>query len=112
MKTLLSTVLIAVLALGFLLAVSPNKADAWFRGSRVGVSVVVPFGLTIGAPSPYYYPGYAYVAPPYPVYEPVYYAPYYGPYYRPFFFRHHHFRHHPVWRGDWRGGHQRWDGRH
>jgi hypothetical protein len=113
MKTLFSTVLIAVLALGFLLAVSPTRADAWFRhGPFVGVSVVVPpFGVSIGAPAPYYYPGYAYVAPPYPVYEPVYYSPYYGPYYRPFF-RHHHFGHRPVWRGERHERmHERWNGR-
>jgi hypothetical protein len=105
--------LIAVLSLGFLLAVTTDRADAWFRPA-VGFSVVVPpFGVSIGAPAPYYYPGYAYVAPPYPVYEPAYYSPYYGPYYRPFFLRHHNFAHRPAWRGERHGrGHERWNGRH
>ncbi len=109
MKTLISIALISVLAVGFLLAVSPNKADAWFRGPRVSVSVVVPpFGLAIGAPTPYYYPGPVYVAPPYPVYEPVYYGPYYGPH----FFRHRHLAHR-GWRGQWHErAHMRWDGRY
>jgi hypothetical protein len=85
MKTLFSTVLIAVLAFGFLLAVSIDKADAWYRGPAVGLSVVVPpFGVSVGAPAPYYYPGYTYVAPPYP----VYYSPYYGPYYGYYGYRH------------------------
>ncbi len=79
MKTLFSTILIAVLALGLLLALSPSKADAWYRGPAVGFSVVVPpFGLSIGAPAPYYYPGPVYVAPPYPFYGRAYYSPYYG----------------------------------
>ncbi len=90
MKTLFSTILIAVLALGFLLAVTPNNAEAWHRsGAAVSFSVVVPpFGVSIGAPAPYYYPGYAYVAPPYPVYAPAYYWPYYGPFYGHFGHRH------------------------
>jgi len=102
MKTLLSIVLIAVLALGFLLAVSTDKADAWYRhGPTVGFSLVVPpFGVSIGAPAPYYYPGYAYVAPPYPVYERAYYSPYYGPY---GYYRYRHWDHR-GWRGDWHGG--------
>ncbi|HEX9137736.1 MAG TPA: hypothetical protein VF905_12435, partial [Nitrospirota bacterium] len=59
---------------------------------------VPPFGFSIGAPAPYYYPGYAYVAPPYPVYERAYW-PYYGNYmYR---------WGHRGWRGDWHGGHAR-----
>jgi hypothetical protein len=104
MKTLFSTVLIAVLALGFLLAVSPNKADAWYRsGPAFSFSVAVPpFGFSIGAPAPYYYPGYAYVAPPYPVYERAYW-PYYGPYYGSYVNR----WGHRGWRGDSHGGHAR-----
>ena len=116
MKTLFSTVLIAVLALGFLLAVSTGKADAWYgSGPVVGFSVVVPpFGVSIGAPAPYYYPGPAYVAPPYPVYERVY-SPYYWPYYGPYF-RYRNWDHR-GWRGDWhdRGhvrGHERGHGRY
>ncbi len=89
MKTLLSTTLIAVLALGFLLVVSTGKADAWYRGPAVGFSLVVPpFGVSVGAPAPYYYPGYTYAAPPYPVYERPYYSPYYGPYYGYYGYRH------------------------
>ncbi len=82
MKTLLSTVLIAVLVLGFLFAVSTNKAEAWYRsGPAVNFSLVLPpFGLSIGTPAPYYYPGPVYAAPPYPVYERAYYGPYYGYY--------------------------------
>ena len=77
MKTLFSTVLIAVLALGVLLALSPGKADAWYRGPVVGFSLAVPpFGVSIGAPAPYYYPGPVYAAPPYPVYRRAYYSPY------------------------------------
>ena len=112
MKILFSTVLIAVLALGFLLAVSTNKTDAWYgSGPVVGFSVVVPpFGVSIGAPAPYYYPGPAYVAPPYPVYERVY-SPYYWPYYGPYF----RYRNldHRGWRGDWHDrGHVRGHGRY
>ncbi len=85
MKTAFATVLTAVLALGFLLAASPNKAEA-HRDSTVSFSVVVPpFGVSIGAPGPYYYPAPVYVAPPYPVYEGAYYGPYYGLYYRPYY---------------------------
>ena len=102
MKTLFSTVLIAVLALGVLLALSPGKADAWYRGPVVGFSLVVPpFGVSVGAPAPYYYPGPVYVAPPYPVYRRAYYSPYYGPYYGygPYFrYRH---GYHRGWKGDW-----------
>lgn len=97
MKTLFSTVLIAVLVLGVLLALSPSKADAWHRGPVVGFSLVVPpFGVSIGAPAPYYYPGPVYVAPPYPVYRRAYFSPYYGygPYSR---YRH---WYHRGWRGD------------
>ncbi len=100
MKTLFTTVLIGVLAIGFLLAASPGKAEAWFRPGVAFSVVVPPFGLSIGAPAPYYYPGPVYVAPPYPVYERAY--PYYGyygyygygPYYR--------YRHwdHRGWRGE------------
>ena len=81
MKTLYSTALIAVLALGFLMAATPGKAEAWYGGPAVSFSVVVPpFGVSVGAPAPYYYaPGYA--APTYPVYG----SPYYGPYYRPYY---------------------------
>ena len=108
MKTLFSTVLIAVLALGLLLAVSADKADAWYRsGPVVGFSVVVPpFGISMGDPAPYYYPGPVYVAPSYPVYERVY-SPYYGPYFR--------YRNwdHRGWRGDWHDrGHVRGHGRY
>ncbi len=79
MKTIYSTILIAVLAIGILLALSPGKADAWYRGPAVGFSVALPpFGVSIGAP--YYYP-----AAPYPVYGGAYYWPYYRPYYRPFY---------------------------
>jgi len=114
MKTLFSTVLIAVLVLGVLLALSPSRADAWYRGLVVGFSLVVPpFGISIGAPAPYYYPGPVYVAPPYPVYRRAYYSPYYGPYYGygPYFrYRH---GYHRGWSGDWddRGhgrGHGHW----
>ncbi len=102
MKTLFSTVLIAVLAIGFLLAASPNKAEAWYRGPVVGFSVVVPpFGVSVGVPGPYYYPAPAYVVPPYPVYG----RPYYGPYYRPYYgYR---YWGHRGWRGDWD---DRWHG--
>lgn len=96
MKTLYSTVLIAVLAIGLLVAFSPGKAEAWHRSS-VSLSVVVPpFGVSIGTPY-YYYPGPIYVAPPYPVYSPYYRPHYYGPY-----FRHRHWDHR-GWRGDWHG---------
>ncbi len=99
MKTLFSTVLIAVLALGVLLALSPGKANAWDRGPVVSFSFVAPpVGVSIGAPAPYYYPGPVYVQP-YPVYRRVYYSPYYRPYYgyRPYFPHRH-------WdRGGWRG---------
>ena len=114
MKTLFSTLLIAVLSLGFLLAVTIDRADAWFRPA-VGFSVVVPpIGVSIGAPAPYYYPGPAYVAPPYPVYERVY-SPYYWPYYGPYF-RYRNWDHR-GWRGDWHdgrhvSGHERGHGRH
>jgi hypothetical protein len=107
MKTLFSTVLIAVVALGFLLAVSPTNADAWHRsGPAVGFSLVVPpFGFSIGVPGPYYYPGPVYGAPPYPVY---YHSPYYG---RPYY-GHRHWEHR-GWRGDWHGNrHGRWHGRY
>ncbi len=107
MKTLFSTILIAVLALGFLLAVTPNNAEAWHRsGAAVSFSVVVPpFGFAVGDPYYSYYPGPVYVAPPYPVYGRAYYWPYYGPYY---YGRHRYDRR--GWRGDWdRHGHQ---GRH
>ncbi len=109
MKTLLSTVLIAVLAIGFLLAASPTKADAWYRGPAVGFSVVVPpFGVSVGAPAPYYYPGYAYAAPPYPVYERAYYGPYYGPYYGYGPYYRYRYWDHRSWRGDWHSrGHLR-----
>lgn len=95
MKTLFSTVLIAVLAIGFLVAATPGKADAWYRyGPAVGFSVVVPpFGLSIGAPAPYYYPGPIYAAPPY--YRPYYRPYYYGPYFR------HRYWYRRGWRGDW-----------
>jgi hypothetical protein len=89
MKTLFSTLLIAVLALGFLFAVGTGKADAWYRGPAIGFSLVVPpFGVSVGAPAPYYYPGYTYAAPPYPVYGSPYYSPYYGPYYGYYGYRH------------------------
>ena len=67
MKTLFLTILIAVLAVGLLLALTPSKADAWYRGPAVGFSLVLPpFGLSIGAP--HYYPGPVYAAAPYPFY--------------------------------------------
>jgi hypothetical protein len=103
MKTLFSIVLIAVLALGVLLALNPGKADAWERGPVVGFSVVVPpFGFSIGAPAPYY-PGPLYVAPRYPVYRRAYYSPYYRPYYGygPYI-RYRHW-YHRGWKGDWQG---------
>src|SRR5512143_924123 len=101
MRTLLSTVLIAVLALGVLLALSPSRVDAWYGGTVVDFSLVVPpFGVSIGAPAPYYYPGPVYVAPPYPVYRRAYYSPYYGPYYGygPYF-RYRHWYHRGYGRG-------------
>ncbi len=103
MKTLFSTVVIALLAIGFLLAASPGKAEAWHRSS-VSLSVVVPpFGFAVGDPYYSYYPGPVYVAPPYPVYGRAYYWPYYGPYYR------YRYWGHRGWRGDWHGdGHGRW----
>ncbi|MEJ2697306.1 MAG: hypothetical protein P8013_11735 [Candidatus Sulfobium sp.] len=105
MKTLFSTVLIGALALGVLLVFSPGRADAWDRGPVVGFSLVVPpFGVSIGAPAPYYYAAPVYVEPPYPVYRRAYYSPYYG--YGPYFrYRH---RDHRGWRGDW--GHRGWRG--
>ena len=118
MKTLLSTILIAVLAIGLLLALSPGKADAWYRGPAYGFSVFLPpFGLSIGAPYPYYYPGPVYAAPPYPFYGRGYYSPYYRPYYRPFYGYGPYFGHrywgHSGWRGHWDGrGHGGWHGRH
>ena len=100
MKTLFSTVLITVLAIGFLMAASPGKAEAWHRSS-VSFSVIVPpFGVSIGTPFPYdyyYYPAPVYVAP-YPVYGRSYYRP---------FSRHHDFGHRPVWRGEW-DRHRHW----
>ena len=100
MKTLFSTVLIAVLALGFLLAAGTDKAEAWHRGPGVSFSVVVPpFGVSIGTPAPYYYPAPVYVAPPYPVYEGAYYAPYYGPHYYGPYYRDRYWGHR-GWRGD------------
>ncbi len=106
MKTSLSTVLIAVLALGFLFAVSANKAEAWYRGPAVSFSLAVPpFGVSIGAPAPYYYPGPVYAAPPYPVYGNAYYWPYYGPYYG--FYGHRHFTHRGWHGGGHGGGHWR-----
>jgi hypothetical protein len=115
MKTLYSTVLIAVLALGLLLALNPGKAEAWHRGPAVSFSVVAPpFGLSIGVPAPYYYyPGPLYAAPPYPFYRRAYYGPYYRPYYRPYYgygpyYRHRHWDHR-GWRGDWgHRGYGRW----
>jgi hypothetical protein len=101
MKTLFSTVLITVLALCVMLALSPGKADAWYGGPVVGFSLAVPsFGVSIGAPAPYYYPFPVYVAPPYTVYRRPYYSPYYGPYYgyRPYS-RYRHW-YHRGWRGD------------
>ena len=87
MKTLFLTFMIAVLAIGFLIATSPGKAEAWQRGPAFSFSVVVPpVGVSIGTPFPYdyyYYPAPVYVTPPYPVYKrPYYYGPHYGPYYR------------------------------
>ncbi len=107
MKTLFSTVLIAVLAIGVLLAASPGKAEAWRSGPAVNFSVVVPpFGVSVG--SPYYYDyGPAYVAPPYPVYTRPYYWPYYGPYYGPYY--RYRYGDHYRWRGDW---HERGHARH
>ncbi len=109
MKTLFSTVLILALAIGFLIAASPGRAEAWHRGPAVSFSVIVPpFGVSVGAPPPYY-PAPVYVAPPYPVYERVY--PYYGYYgYGPYFRFHH--RDHRDFRGErhWRDrdrGHER-----
>ncbi len=113
MKTPFSTVIIAVLAIGFLMAVSPGKAEAWHRGPAVGFSLVVPpFGVSIGTPAPYYYYDPVYVAP-YPVYERYYYSPYYygpyygyGPYYRYGYG-------HRVWRGgSYERGHMRGRGRY
>ncbi len=102
MKTLFSTVLILVLAIGFLIAASPGKAEAWHRGPAVGFSVIVPpFGISVGAPPPYYYYPAPVYAPPYPVYERPYYGPYYGPYYRPYY-RYRNWDHR-SWRGDWHG---------
>ncbi len=106
MKTLFSTVLIAVLAIGILMAATPSKAEAWHRGPFVSFSVAVPpFGVSIG--TPYYYPGPAYVAP-YPVYG-AYYSPYYWPYYG--YGPYYGFRYwgHRGWRGD-RHGHGRGHG--
>jgi hypothetical protein len=103
MKTFFSTLVIAVLAVGVLLVVSPGKADAWYGGPAVGFSVVVPpFGISIGAPAPYYYSAPVYVAPSYPVYGRRYYSPYYGQYYgyRPYP-RYYHGDHGDRWRGDW-----------
>lgn len=115
MKTLFSTTLIAVLAIGFLVAAGPGKAEAWHRGPAVGFSVVVPpFGVSVGTPAPYYYytPGPVYAAPPYPVYDGYYYSPYYGPYYGygPYYRYRHIF--HRGWRGDRHGGHVRGRGRY
>ncbi len=115
MKALFLIVLVAVLVIGFLVTVSPGKAEAWHR-SAVSFSVVVPpFGVSIGAPA-YYYPGPIYGAPPYPIYASPYYSPYYAyysPYYRPYYypygpyFRYRHWGHR-SWRGDWHGrGHWR-----
>lgn len=106
MKTLFSAVLVIALALGFLVVASPGKAEAWHRGPSVGFSVVLPpFGVSIGTPYDYYYPGPVY-APPYPVYEGAYYWPYYGPYYYGPYYRHHYWGHR-TWRGDWgRHGHR------
>ena len=104
MKTLFSTVLIAVLALGFLLAVGPGKADAWYGGPAIGFSLVVPpFGVSVGVPAPYYNPGYAYAAPPYPVYGNPYYAPYYRPYYYGPYYRHGYWGHRGYWGGHGHG---------
>lgn len=113
MKTLFSTILIAVLALGFLLAASPGKAEAWHRSS-VSFSVVVPpFGVSIGTP---FYPGPVYAAPPYPVYGYSYYSPYYGPYYYGYWpYYGYRYWGHRGWRGDWHErGHVRehWHGRY
>ncbi len=107
MKTLFSAVLVVALALGFLVVASPGKAEAWHRGPSVGFSVVLPpFGVSIGTPYDYYYPGPVYAAPPYPVYEGAYYWPYYGPYYYGPYYRHHYWGHR-TWRGDWgRHGHR------
>ncbi len=98
MKTLFSTVLIAMVAIGLLVAASPGKAEAWYRGPAVGFSLVVPpFGVSVGAPAPYYYyDAPVYAAPPYPVYPRYYYG--YGPYYG---YRYWGTR---GWRGDWHYG--------
>jgi hypothetical protein len=101
MKTLFSTLLIAVLAVGLLLAASPGKAEAWHRGPAVSFSFIAPpFGVSIGTPGPYYYydPAPIYVAPPYPLYRRVY-----SPYYRPYYGYYYGYRNwdHRGWRGDW-----------
>lgn len=103
MKTLCSTALIAALALGFLMAATPGKAEAWHGGPAVSFSFVVPpFGVSVGAPAPYYYAP-AYAAPPYPVYESPYYWPYYRPYYYGPYYRHGYWGHRGYWGEHWRG---------
>ena len=98
MKTMFSTALIAVLAIGFLMAASPGKAEAWYGGPAFNFSVVVPpFGFSVGTPAPYYAPAPAYAAPAYPVYGGAYYWPYYG-YYGPYY-RHGYWGHRGYWGG-------------